>query len=115
MRERPESRRTGKTRRIPPPDAAKRPGRSKIKKFPAWKLEDAKARFSELVRLARSKGPQRVTYRGEDAVVVVGVEEFERLLPATRRPTSLVEFLRRTALGEIAAERAPDRGRELAL
>jgi antitoxin Phd len=29
-----------------------------------WKLEDAKARFSELVRLARSEGPQRVTVRG---------------------------------------------------
>jgi len=36
-----------------------------------WKLEDAKARFSEVVRHAREDGPQRVTVRGQDAVVVM--------------------------------------------
>lgn len=35
-----------------------------------WKLEDAKARFSEVVRLALSEGPQRVMRRGRDAVIV---------------------------------------------
>ncbi|MFZ5556744.1 MAG: type II toxin-antitoxin system prevent-host-death family antitoxin [Pseudomonadota bacterium] len=44
-----------------------------------WRLQDAKARFSELVRLARSEGPQRVTLHGRDAVVVVNAEEFLRL------------------------------------
>ena len=39
---------------------------------PRWKLEDAKTRLSELVRKARDVGPQRVTVRGRDAVVVVG-------------------------------------------
>ena len=39
----------------------------------AWKLEDAKARFSEVVRRAREQGPQRVTYHGKDAVVVIAV------------------------------------------
>ena len=34
-------------------------------------VEDAKARFSEVVRLAREQGPQRVTVRGQDAVVVL--------------------------------------------
>ena len=43
----------------------------------AWKLQDAKARFSELVRLARAGEPQRVTVRGEDAVVIVSAEAFE--------------------------------------
>ena len=44
-----------------------------------WRLQDAKARFSELVRLARQAGPQRVTVRGRDAVVVVASEEYDRL------------------------------------
>jgi prevent-host-death family protein len=48
-----------------------RPGR--------WPLQDAKARFSELVRRVRSDGPQHVTVRGRDEVVVVAAEEFRRL------------------------------------
>ncbi|MGU3362693.1 type II toxin-antitoxin system Phd/YefM family antitoxin [Methylobacterium sp. M6A4_1b] len=45
----------------------------------AWPLQDAKARFSELVRRVRSEGPQHVTVRGRDEVVVISVEEFRRL------------------------------------
>ena len=44
-----------------------------------WPLQDAKARFSELVRLVRSEGPQHVTVHGRDEVVVVAADEFRRL------------------------------------
>ena len=44
-----------------------------------WALQDAKARFSEVVRRVRSEGPQHVTVRGRDEVVVVSAEEFRRL------------------------------------
>jgi prevent-host-death family protein len=44
-----------------------------------WLLQDAKARFSELVRRVRSEGPQHVTVHGRDAVVVISAEEFRRL------------------------------------
>jgi prevent-host-death family protein len=44
-----------------------------------WPLQDAKARFSELVRRVRSEGPQHVTVHGRDEVVVVAAEEFRRL------------------------------------
>jgi len=44
-----------------------------------WRLQDAKARFSELVRRVRSEGPQHVTVHGRDEVVVVAAEEFRRL------------------------------------
>ena len=44
-----------------------------------WRLQDAKARFSELVRMAHSNGPQHVTLHGRDAVVVVDADEFNRL------------------------------------
>lgn len=50
--------------------------------LPGWKLEDAKARFSELVRQARERGPQRVTVRGQDAVVVLSADDYARLAPA---------------------------------
>ena len=81
---------------------------------PAWKTEDAKARFSALVRRARQEGPQRVTYRGADAVVVLSIEDFERLLPR-RRVGSLVEFLRGTGIDAINVTRSDDRGRNVDL
>jgi prevent-host-death family protein len=44
-----------------------------------WLLQDAKARFSELVRRAGSDGPQMVTVHGRDTVVVVDADEFRRM------------------------------------
>ena len=44
-----------------------------------WLLQDAKARFSELVRRVHSEGPQRVTVHGRDEVVVISAQEFRRL------------------------------------
>jgi prevent-host-death family protein len=36
-----------------------------------WRLQDAKARFSELVRRARGEGPQHVTVHGREQVVII--------------------------------------------
>ena len=44
-----------------------------------WHLQDAKARFSELVRQVRSQGPQHVTVHGRDEVVVISAEDYRRL------------------------------------
>ncbi len=60
-----------------------------------WALQDAKARLSELVRLAMAHEPQEITLRGEPAVVVVTREEYDRM---TQRGESLVEFMRRSPL-----------------
>ena len=60
--------------------------------LPAWKLEDAKARFSEVVRLARERGPQRVTLRGQDAVVVLSAADYARLAPAAAKSTLFALF-----------------------
>lgn len=79
-----------------------------------WKLEDAKARFSEVVRLARSDGPQRVSVRGKDAVVVMSVEELERLRPTPPRQP-LVAFLETLKLGDLEFDRELDCGRDVAL
>ena len=45
----------------------------------AWKLQDAKNRFSAVVAAAVAGEPQRVTRRGRPAVVVVAAEEYARL------------------------------------
>jgi prevent-host-death family protein len=52
--------------------------------MPAWPLQDAKARFSELVDTALKKGPQVVTRRGVETVVIVPVEEWRRLTSSAR-------------------------------
>jgi prevent-host-death family protein len=44
-----------------------------------WNFADAKNRFSEVVNLALTQGPQRVRRR-KDAVVIVSAEEYERLI-----------------------------------
>ena len=45
-----------------------------------WKLQDAKAKFSKVVEDALKKGPQYVTRRGMEAVVVVSVDEYKDLI-----------------------------------
>ena len=79
-----------------------------------WKLEDAKARFSEVVRRARSEGPQRVSVRGKPAVVVVAADTFDEL----RRETPempFVAFMESLSLSDLDLERDLDRGRDVEL
>ncbi|MBI3156405.1 MAG: type II toxin-antitoxin system Phd/YefM family antitoxin [Burkholderiales bacterium] len=57
----------------------------------AWPVQDAKARFSELLDRCLAEGPQLVTRRGADAAVLVPVEEWRRLRAAAR--PSLKELL----------------------
>ena len=91
---------------MPPAPSAKR--------YRAWKLEDAKARFSELVRRAQSEGPQRVTVRGRDAVVVISAEELERLLPGEQQ-LPFVEFVETLYAEGLDLGREPDYGRDVEL
>jgi len=59
--------------------------------MPVWALQDAKAKFSQLVRRAQSEGPQTISVRGEPAVVILSVETYRRLQPSRR---SFVEIVR---------------------
>lgn len=67
----------------------------------AWQLQDAKAHFSELVEAALNEGPQTVTRRGTNAVVVLAHGEYLRLSQAN---TSLDDALS-GAPQELAFER----------
>jgi antitoxin Phd len=50
----------------------------------AWQVQDAKARFSELLEVTLKKGPQIVTRRGVEAAVLVPIEEWHRLQRSAR-------------------------------
>ncbi len=82
-----------------------------------WQLQTAKTRFSELFRRARSEGPQWVTRRGKEAVVVLPAEEFERLRAHSRQPQSLVQFFAEAPLAKVAIDfkRKLGYGREIDL
>ena len=82
---------------------------------PRWKLEDAKARLSEVVRLAGTEGPQLVTVRGKEAAVIVAPDQFRRLLPKAKGHQPLVSFLRGLRLSGLDLQREIDTGREIDL
>jgi prevent-host-death family protein len=75
-----------------------------------WALQDAKARFSEVVRKAKTEGPQRITVHGREEVVVVSVEEYRRV---KGEPTgqALVKMLQDSPLREVNMDRARTRSR----
>lgn len=74
-----------------------------------WALQDAKARFSEVVRKAKTEGPQRITVHGREEVVVVSVEEYRR---AKGQPSgqALVKLLHDSPLRDVTIERTRTRG-----
>ena len=79
---------------------------------PAWALQDAKNRFSEVVEKAQSEGPQFVTRRGKERAVVMSIDDFRAL---TGSEGSLVEFFRRSPLADVGLkfERERDTGRDV--
>jgi prevent-host-death family protein len=82
-----------------------------------WQLQDAKARFSELVKRAREQGPQHVSVRGEPAVVVISEEEFTRLV--SPRPSIVDHILEGEPwpddLVDLINARSHDTGRDVDL
>ena len=79
-----------------------------------WTVAEAKARLSELLEQAQSKGPQTITRHGRTAAIVVSSEERER---KTRRIGNLAEFFADSPLRDpsIQIERRKDRPRKVDL
>lgn len=65
-----------------------------------WPVQDAKARFSEMLETCLKEGPQIVTRRGADAAVLVPVTEWQRLKRAAR-PTLKELLLSDDARGDL--------------
>jgi len=86
-----------------------------------WQVQEAKQRFSEMLRAVTSEGPQTISRHGQDAFVVIGIDEYRRL---TGRHRDLKAILlgppyfsdeMSTILGEIEEERRRDRPRSVDL
>lgn len=82
---------------------------SKTSRRGQWSLQDAKARFSEVVRRAKTEGPQRVTLHGREEVVILSVEEYRRV-KGIGSGQALVDLLRDSPLDELDLERVRVRG-----
>ena len=82
-----------------------------------WQLQTAKARFSEVFRLARTEGPQRITRQGQEGVVMISDEQYTRLTAKRQGRKSLVEFFHESPLVgvELDLERDRDPGRDIEL
>ena len=63
--------------------------------MPEWQLQEAKNRFSEVVKRAQSEGPQTVTVHGKPAAVVLSAEAYAALAKAeaVKPKMSFTEFL----------------------
>lgn len=83
----------------------------------AWQVQTAKARFSEVFRLALTEGPQRITKQGKEGVVMISDEQYERLMGKSRQPKSIVQFFRESPLVgvDLDLERDKDTGRDIEL
>ena len=79
-----------------------------------WQLQDAKNRFSAVVDAALAGTPQCVTRRGKPAVIVLAVEEYERLRRVEKAEApSFVEMLLAMPKDDGEFERFPWKDREL--
>jgi prevent-host-death family protein len=86
----------------------------------SWQVQEAKQRFSEVLRAVEKDGPQTITRHGEEVAVVIDIAEYRKL---TGRTKSFVDHLLTTAptltdeaaavFDEIEAERKRDFGREI--
>ncbi len=55
-----------------------------------WQVQEAKQRFSEVVRAARAGEPQVVTRHGEEIVVIIDISEYRHLIGEV---TPLMDYL----------------------
>jgi prevent-host-death family protein len=86
-----------------------------------WQIQEAKQRFSEMIRAVMTEGPQVITRHGEDVAVVVDIGEYRRL---TRPAVDIANILlggpkldnsAADVFAEIGAERKADFGRPIDL
>lgn len=79
-----------------------------------WQVQEAKQRFSEVLRAVQREGPQTITRHGEEVAVVIDIEEYRRLAGPKQ---SFKDFLRKPPywdddfieiMEEVEAERKKD-------
>lgn len=71
-----------------------------------WQLQEAKNKFSEVVEEALSQGPQVITKRGVEAVIILSYAEYRKLIASQKK---LSEFFRQSPLADIDIDLSRDR------
>lgn len=79
-----------------------------------WQLQEAKGKFSEVVKRALKEGPQDITVRGEPVAVLISREEYTRL---THPKPGFLKFMRHSPLvgADVDFSREQSLVREIAL
>jgi prevent-host-death family protein len=75
-----------------------------------WQMQDAKAKFAEVVRRAHAEGPQVVTHRGADTAVVLSIDEYRRL--KAERPSFIDHLLSAPKWDDEVIDLINDRSRD---
>ena len=71
-----------------------------------WQLQEAKNKFSNLVDKAHHDGPQVVTRHGKESVVIIAIEDYQKL----NKPTSdLISFFKKSHLSGINLDLTRDK------
>lgn len=77
-----------------------------------WQVQEAKARFSEMLESSVSDGPQLVTKRGVEAAVLVSIDEWRRMKRMARRDLKELLLAPEARTDELTPPRAGHRHRE---
>jgi len=64
-----------------------------------WQLQEAKNKFSQLVEKAQYEGPQFVTRHGKETVVVISVEEYQKIV---KPKSNLFNFIQSSPLSKVS-------------
>ena len=71
-----------------------------------WQLQDAKNKFSSLVEKAHQDGPQFVTKHGRESVVIVAIEDYQKL---SKPKSDFLSFFKNSPLFNINLELTRDK------
>lgn len=71
-----------------------------------WQLQEAKNKFSSLVDKAHHDGPQVVTKHGKESVVIIAIEDYQKL---NKPKSDLIAFFQKSPLSEICLDLSRDK------
>jgi prevent-host-death family protein len=79
-----------------------------------WQLQEAKAHFSELIRVCSLEGPQIISVRGKDEAVIISKRDYEKLF---NKKANFIEFMNSSPLKGITLDLTRDNsvGRDIEL
>ena len=78
-----------------------------------WQVQEAKARFSEVIEKACTEGPQIITRHGAERAVVLSIDEYRALVSG--EPDFKAHLFGGPKFDDFTVSRDPDRGRVIDL